>query len=128
MIKHVGKIAGGINFHLISCWSLTGYFERLAFRLTLILETERNLSAFSSSLIRCNLLVAKVKVTKEGILVPEQLFREMIGTYVKMEQILATLEELADDEALKAIEKSKKQVAEGEYVECSINDLEKVLK
>ena len=45
-----------------------------------------------------------------------------------MEQILATLEELADDEALKAIEKSKKQVAEGEYVECSMNDLEKVLK
>jgi len=107
---------------------LTGYFERLAFRLTLILETERNLSAFSSLLIRCNLLVAKVKVTKEGILVPEQLFREMIGTYVKMEQILATLEELADPEALKAIEKSKKQLAEGEYVECSMNDLEKVLK
>lgn len=73
-------------------------------------------------------MVAKVKVTKEGILVPEPLFREMIGTYVKMEQILATLEELADDEALKAIEKSKKQVAEGEYVECSINDLEKALK
>ncbi|MGD0995402.1 MAG: hypothetical protein ABR909_07760 [Candidatus Bathyarchaeia archaeon] len=71
---------------------------------------------------------AKVKVTKEGILVPEPLFREMISTYVKMEQILATLEELADDEALKAIEKSKKQVAEGEYVECSMNDLEKVLK
>jgi uncharacterized protein YlbG (UPF0298 family) len=73
-------------------------------------------------------LEAKVKVTKEGILVPEPLFREMISTYVKMEQILATLEELADDEALKAIEKSKKQVAEGEYVECSMNDLEKVLK
>ena len=71
---------------------------------------------------------AKVKVTKEGILVPEPLFREMISTYVKMEKILATLEELADDEALKAIEKSKKQVAEGEYVECSMNDLEKVLK
>jgi len=73
-------------------------------------------------------LEAKVKVTKEGILVPEPLFREMISTYVKMEKILATLEELADDEALKAIEKSKKQVAEGEYVECSMNDLEKVLK
>ena len=71
---------------------------------------------------------AKVKVTKEGVLVPEQLFREIISTHVKMEQILAILEELADDVALKAIEKSKKQIAEGEYVECSINDLEKVLK
>jgi len=73
-------------------------------------------------------LVTKIKVTKEGVLVPEQLFNEMMSTYVKLEQILATIEELADPEALKAIEKSRKQVAEGEYVECSINDLEKALK
>ncbi len=71
---------------------------------------------------------AKVKVTKEGIVIPEELFKEMVGTYIKMEQILATLETLADQETLKAIEESKKQVAKGEYVECSINDLEKVLK
>lgn len=73
-------------------------------------------------------MVTKIKVTKEGVLVPEQLFNEMMSTYVKLEQILATIEELADPEALKAIEKSRKQVAEGEYVECSINDLEKALK
>ena len=70
----------------------------------------------------------KVKVTKEGILIPEELFKEMISTYAKTEQILATLETLADKQALKTIEKSKKQVAKGEYIECSINDLEKVLK
>jgi len=52
----------------------------------------------------------------------------MVGTYVEMEQILATLETLADEETLKAIKKSKKQVAKCEYVECSVNDLEKVLK
>lgn len=52
----------------------------------------------------------------------------MVGTYIKMEQILATLETLADEETLKTIEESKKQVTKGEYVECSINDLEKVLK
>ena len=45
-----------------------------------------------------------------------------------MEQVLATLETLADEEALKAIEKSRKAVAEGEYVECSVDDLERVLK
>ena len=73
-------------------------------------------------------LEAKVKVTKEGILVPEDLFKEMMGTYVKMEQILATLEILADKETLKTIEESKRQVANGEYVECSINDLAKALK
>lgn len=70
----------------------------------------------------------KVKVTRKGVLIPEELFREMMGAYVKMEQVLATLETLADKEALKAIEKSRKDVAEGEYVECSIDDLERVLK
>jgi hypothetical protein len=73
-------------------------------------------------------LEAKVKVTKDGIVIPEDLFREMIGTYIKVEQMLATLETLADKETLKSIEESKKQVAKGEFVECSINDLEKVLK
>ena len=70
----------------------------------------------------------KVKVTRAGVLIPEELFREMMGACVKMEQVLATLETLADEEALKAIEKSRKDVAEGEYVECSIDDLERVLK
>ena len=70
----------------------------------------------------------KVKVKEEGIVIPKKLFKEIVGTYIKMEQILATLETLADKETLKAIEESKKQVAKGEYVECSINDLEKVLK
>ena len=70
----------------------------------------------------------KVKIKEEGIVIPKKLFREMVGTYIKMEQILATLETLADKETLTAIEESKKKVAKGEYVECSINDLEKVLK
>jgi hypothetical protein len=34
-----------------------------------------------------------------------------MGTYIKMEQILATLETLADKEKLTAIKESKKQVA-----------------
>ncbi len=71
---------------------------------------------------------AKIKIKEEGIVIPKKLFKEMVGTYIKMEQILATLETLADKETLTAIEESKKQVAKGEYVECSINDLEKVLK
>ena len=70
----------------------------------------------------------KVKVSREGVLIPEELFREMMGAYVKMEQVLATLETLADKEALKAIEKSREEVARGEYVECSVDDLERVLK
>ena len=49
----------------------------------------------------------KVKVTREGVLIPEELFREMMSAYVKMEQVLVTLETLADEEALKTIEKSR---------------------
>jgi len=70
----------------------------------------------------------KVKVTEEGVLIPEELFKEMMSAYVRMEQIMATLETLADKEALKTIEKSKEEVVKGEYVECSIEDLERVLK
>ena len=70
----------------------------------------------------------KVKVTREGILIPEELFREMMSAYVKVEQILATLETLADEEALKTIAKSREEVARGEYVECSIDDLDRVLR
>ena len=70
----------------------------------------------------------KVKVTREGILIPEELFTEIMSAYVKMEQVLATLETLADEEALKTIAKSREEVAKGEYVECAMDDLEKVLK
>jgi hypothetical protein len=71
---------------------------------------------------------AKVKVTRKGILIPEDIFKELMSTYLKVEQILATLETLADEEALRTIEKSREEVAKGEYAECSIDELEKVLK
>jgi len=70
----------------------------------------------------------KVKVSREGVLIPEMLFGEMMGAYVKVEQVLAALETLADEEALKAVEESREEVARGEYVECSVGDLERVLK
>ena len=60
--------------------------------------------------------------------ISEDLFREMVGTYVKVEQILARFEALADKKTLKSILESKKQVIKGEFVDCSISDLRKVLK
>ena len=51
----------------------------------------------------------KVRVTREGVLIPEELFREMMGAIVEMERVLATLETLADKEALKAIEESREE-------------------
>lgn len=70
----------------------------------------------------------KVKFTKMGVLVPQALFKEMMSAYFRIEQILATLEALADKEALKTIQKSREEVAKGEYVECSMKDLDKVLE
>jgi hypothetical protein len=69
------------------------------------------------------LVDVKVKVSRDGVFIPEGLFREMMGAYVKMEQVLATLETLADEEALKAIGESREEVARGEYVEYSIDNL-----
>jgi hypothetical protein len=43
-------------------------------------------------------LEAKVKIKEEGIVIPKKLFKEIVGNYIKMEQILATLETLADKE------------------------------
>lgn len=68
-------------------------------------------------------LEAKVKVTREGVLIPKELFKEMMSIHTKMEQLLATIELLADDEALKTIKKSKKQVSNGDCIECSVNEL-----
>ena len=76
----------------------------------------------------CCSLDAKVKVTKEGVLIPEELFKEMLSTYVKMEQKVETLETLADKEALKTIEQSKRQMAKGKFAECSTKELAKILK
>lgn len=68
------------------------------------------------------------KVTKEGVLIPEELFKEMIDAFTKLEQVLATLETLADEDTLRTIKRSREEVARGEYVECSIEDLERVLR
>jgi hypothetical protein len=57
--------------------------------------SEKNQSHLNSLLLRCIALETKVKIIKEeGIVIPKKLFKEMVGTYIKMEQILATLETL----------------------------------
>ena len=57
----------------------------------------------------------------------EELFRQIVelvlremSAYFRVERILATVETLADKEALRAIRKSREEVAKGEYVECSM--------
>jgi uncharacterized protein (DUF885 family) len=46
------------------------------------------------SIIRCIRLEAKVKVKKEGIVIPKEFFKEMVCTYIKMAQIKYVDQEL----------------------------------
>jgi DNA-binding transcriptional ArsR family regulator len=69
-----------------------------------------------------------IKATRKGVLVPEELFKEMIGIFTRIEQILAILETLADEDALEIIKRSREEIAKGRYVECSIEDLERILR
>ena len=69
-----------------------------------------------------------MKTTRKGVLIPEELFKEMIGVFTRIEQILATLETLADEDTLEIIKRSREEIAKGRYVECSIEDLERVLR
>jgi len=50
-------------------------------------------------------MVNDIKVTDKGIFIPRELFKELLDVYSKVEQILATLETLADKETLEAIKK-----------------------
>ncbi len=73
-------------------------------------------------------MVNDIKVTDKGIFIPRELFKELLDVYSKVEQILATLETLADKETLEAIKKGKEEIAKGNYVECKIENLEETLK
>lgn len=63
----------------------------------------------------------------KGILIPTEMFKKMLNTYYTMEQIIATLETMADKETMKAIKKSKQEIQKGKFVECEIDEVSKVL-
>lgn len=52
----------------------------------------------------------------EVVTVPRPLLKELYEHFDKIEEILATLEELADKEGLKRIEKSLEEYKKKEYV------------
>lgn len=51
----------------------------------------------------------------EAVSVPRPLLKELYAHFAKIEEILATLEELADKEGLKRIEKSLEEYEKKEY-------------
>ncbi|HKZ93494.1 MAG TPA: hypothetical protein VJ249_02780 [Candidatus Bathyarchaeia archaeon] len=63
----------------------------------------------------------------KGIVIPTEMFQKMLNTYYRMEQIIATLETMADKETMKAVKKSKEEIQKGEFIECKIDELNKVL-
>ena len=60
----------------------------------------------------------------EVVTVPRPLLKELYEHFDKIEEILATLEELADKEGLKRIEKSLEEYKKKEYV--VVNSPEKI--
>lgn len=52
----------------------------------------------------------------EAVSVPRPLLKELYEHFVKIEEILATLEELMDKEGLERIEKSLEEYKKKEYV------------
>jgi len=52
----------------------------------------------------------------ESVVIPKDLLRDLYIGLVKVEEVLATLEELFDKEGLQRIKKAEKEYREGEYV------------
>jgi len=52
----------------------------------------------------------------ESVAVPKELLRELHEGLLKVEEVLATLEELMDREGLERIRKAKEEYEKGEYV------------
>ena len=60
----------------------------------------------------------------EAVSVPRPLLKELYGHFAKIEEILATLEELSDKKGLKRIEKSLEEYKKKEYL--AANSPEKI--
>ncbi len=68
-----------------------------------------------------------VQVKKEGVLIPKDMFDDMIASYQKLDQIMSTIEIMLDKETMESIQKSKQQIENGEFVECTLEEVDKIL-
>ncbi|MFQ5950461.1 MAG: hypothetical protein ACE5KH_00080 [Candidatus Geothermarchaeales archaeon] len=67
--------------------------------------------------------------TPSTVAVPKDLLRELIEGLAKTEEVLATLEEIADREGLERIRRSREEYDRGEYEEAGdAEELRKLLK
>jgi len=57
-----------------------------------------------------------VRALGESVVIPKDLLRDLYIGLVKVEEVLATLEELTNKEGLERIRKAEKEYREGEYI------------
>ena len=70
-----------------------------------------------------------VLALRESVVIPRGLFRELYDGLVKVEEILATIEELMDREGLQRIGKAEKEYEKDEYVTaCGSNEIKKLIE
>lgn len=63
----------------------------------------------------------------DNIFLPRNIVVEFLETFNKMESLIATMEILADKETMKNLEDSKKDLAEGRFIEGKPEELEKMM-
>ncbi len=74
------------------------------------------------------MLLVKVKILGETVTVPKPLLKELYKHFARIEEILATLEELMDKEGFERIKKGLEEYKKGEYTTAeTIEDIKKAL-
>ena len=63
----------------------------------------------------------------DTVTIPVDLFEDMMSSYQKMEQIMSTLEVLLDQKAMDSIKKSKEDIEKGNFVDCSLDEIDGLL-
>jgi len=65
----------------------------------------------------------------ESVTVPKELLRDLYIGLAKVEEVLATLEELMDKEGLERIRKAEEEYRKGEFIRVkSSSEIEKILE
>ncbi len=67
------------------------------------------------------------EANQDTIAIPKALFESMVSSYREMEQIMSTIEILLDQEAMESIDKSKEDIKNKDFVDCSIDEVNKLL-
>ena len=63
----------------------------------------------------------------DTITIPRDLFEDMLSSYHKMDQIMATLEVSLDKETMDSIKRSKEDMENGDFLDCSFDEINDVL-